>query len=197
MGEDGFSDDLSSYTAATIKRRMADMIHGMSITIVILSPNMSRSRWIPWEIEYSLSEYTRSDRTSHTNGVVCVVQKISSIYPNSAYSLLQGNYNWLAQYNYHSVSINTQKSNWDESKLFSIIKQNRGNKKSWQQSPLLDMTLYNSLPQDYIEIVAEDEFLRNPDFYIESAYKKSQNASSYNITKQVGGTRTKSMLTTI
>lgn len=86
-GEDGFFDDLTSYKANTIKERLKDMIYDTSVTIVILSPMMSLSRWIPWEIEYSMGEYTRAGRTSHTNGVVCVVQNeprpspyISAVY---------------------------------------------------------------------------------------------------------------------
>ena len=37
---------------------------------------MKQSNWIDWEIEYSLKEITREDRTSRSNGIVGVIQKI-------------------------------------------------------------------------------------------------------------------------
>jgi hypothetical protein len=149
------------------------MIHGTSVTIVVLSPNMSFSRWIPWEIEYSLSEYTRSDRTSHTNGVVCVVQKQHTYWAND------DGYSWIKDW----------QGNWDATKLFSIIKNNRNNKKTWQHSSISsnNMALYNSLSPNYVDIVTEGSFLYNPDKYIEDAFIKSQNVGSYNIIKQIAG----------
>jgi hypothetical protein len=184
-GEDGFSDDLSTEKATKIKRYLADMIHGTSVTIVILSPSMSMSRWIPWEIEYSLTEYTRNDRTSHTNGVVCVVQNEPKPSPYSVYQA-KGTPDWLKTHFYSGMSLQWR---WDDSKLFSIIKENRNNKKTWQQSPIpvSNQELYNSLSSNYIEIVTEDVFLRDPSKYIEGAYMKSQNIGTYNITKRVGG----------
>lgn len=32
------------------------MMFDTSVTIVIISPNIKKSRWIDWEIEYSLKE---------------------------------------------------------------------------------------------------------------------------------------------
>jgi hypothetical protein len=168
-GENGFSNDLSSYTASTIKGHLSDMIYGTSVTIVILSPNMSASRWIPWEIEYSLSEFTRNDRTSRTNGILCVVQK----QPTYAYD---DGYGWLKNW----------QGNWEETKIFSIIKSNLNNKKTWQQSPIPanNKSLYDTLSQNYIDIVTESSFLYNPDKYIEDAFIRSQNVDSYNVTKK-------------
>lgn len=59
--------------------------------------------------------------------------------------------------------------------LFPVIYNNRFNKKNNAES---------NLPRDYIEIVDEDSFLKNPSKYIESAYQKSQLIDSYVITKQ-------------
>ena len=36
-----------------------------------------------------------------------------------------------------------------------------------------------SLSNNYIDIVTEDDFLRNPSKYIEEAYQKSKNIDSY------------------
>ncbi|MCL2798312.1 MAG: TIR domain-containing protein [Firmicutes bacterium] len=174
-GEDGFSDDLSSYAASTIKRHLSDMIYGTSVTIVILSPNMNSSRWIPWEIEYSLSEFSRSGRISRTNGVICVVQKRPPSFPNSTCAASISDYGWLENRNsYHSAF--ALQRNWNETQLLSIIKSNRNNKSTWAGY---------SLSPNYIDIVTEDEFLRNPDKHIEEAFIKSQNVDSYNITKQM------------
>ena len=68
-GEDGYTEDMSSLKAETIKRKLTDMMHGTSVTIIILSPKMCESKWIDWEIEYCLKHTTRKNRTSHTNGL--------------------------------------------------------------------------------------------------------------------------------
>lgn len=46
---------------------------------------MKESEWIDWEIQYALTNNTRQDRTSHTNGVVGVIMKV-----NGGYSWFKG-----------------------------------------------------------------------------------------------------------
>ena len=45
-GEDGYTKDLSSYSAAYIKETLKKMIRDTSVTILILSPNMKLSQWM-------------------------------------------------------------------------------------------------------------------------------------------------------
>ncbi|MDE5601235.1 MAG: TIR domain-containing protein, partial [Clostridia bacterium] len=78
-GENGYSDNLSSYSAQYIKSYLKDKIYDTSVMIVIVSPNMKQSAWMEWEIKYALREQTRNNRTSHADGVICVVQK-SELY---------------------------------------------------------------------------------------------------------------------
>lgn len=153
-GESGYSKDLSSYTASYIKELLKDMIYDSSVTIVIISPNMKLSNWIEWEIEYSLRDQPRNGRYSHPNGIVAVVQKQEYFY-NDGYAWFKNGF-W---------------NTWDESLLPSIIQKKRRNKK-YYASP--------NLSEHYIDIVTEDDFLRNPQKYIENAYEKSQNFNSYN-----------------
>lgn len=159
-GENGYSQDLSSRSADYIKTKLKDMIRDTSVTIVILSPNMKFSNWINWEIAYSLTEITRENRTSLTNGVVCVVQKQPTYYS------FNDGYSWMKKWN----------GEWDLSKCFEVIRLNQNNKKRYSTS---------RLSLNYIDIVSEDAFLRDPNRYIEEAYEKAK-SGEYFISKRGG-----------
>ena len=53
------------------------MMYDTSVTIVVLSPNIKQSKWVDWEIEYSLKEISRKGRISKTNGVIGVIQAVN------------------------------------------------------------------------------------------------------------------------
>lgn len=159
-GEDGYSKDLSSYSAYYIKETLKNMIRDTSVTIVILSPNMKLSQWMNWELSYSLSEITRGGRTSHANGVIAVVQK------QETYGLGNG-YAWFKNWN----------GDWNLNLTFELIRKNMYNRKSF--APWI-------LSSNYIDIVTEDTFLRDPNKYINDAYEKSQNIVYYDVRKQGG-----------
>ena len=159
-GEDGYTKDLSSYSASYIKETLKEMIRDTSVTILILSPNMKQSQWMNWELSYSLSDITRNERVSHSNGAVAVVQK------QPTYGILDG-YAWFK----------TPWNSWDTNKAFELVRLNRDNKKVYAPYSLSD---------NYIDIITEDTFLRDPFKYIEEAYTKSQNIDHYNIRKQGG-----------
>ncbi|MFQ6614885.1 MAG: TIR domain-containing protein, partial [Fidelibacterota bacterium] len=80
QGETSDSPDLTDTSTENIKKKLTDMMYNTSVTIVVISPNMIKSKWIDWEIEYSLKEITRKDRKSKTNGVVGVIQKVNGGY---------------------------------------------------------------------------------------------------------------------
>lgn len=157
-GEDGYTKDLSSYSAPYIKETLKKMIRDTSVTILILSPNMKLSQWMNWELSYSLSEITRNGRISHSNGVIAVVQK------REIYGFGSG-YDWFMSWN----------GGWDMNKAFELVRANHGNKKLYAPT---------SFSSNYIDIVSEDKFLRDPNKYIEEAYEKSQNINYYNVRKQ-------------
>jgi len=77
QGETSESPDLTDTSTDNISRVLRDMIYDTSVMIVIISPNMKQSKWIDWEIEYSLKEINRETRKSKTNGVVGVVMKVN------------------------------------------------------------------------------------------------------------------------
>ena len=77
QGETSDSPDLTDYKTETIREHLKDMIFGTTVTIVIISPHMTESEWIDWEIEYSLREYSRNGKKSKSNGIVAVVMKVN------------------------------------------------------------------------------------------------------------------------
>jgi len=169
QGETSSSPDLSDTSTENIKKNLTDMMYDTSVTIVIISPNMKNSNWIDWEIEYSLKNITRKGRTSHTNGVVGVIMKFN------------GGYSWLK-----TISTNGDgctSSSYDESKVYSIINNNRFNQNPKKYSCDTCKTV-NALTGSYIAYVEEETFLSDPQKYIDNAYDKSENdAAGYDLTK--------------
>jgi len=169
QGETSSSPDLSDTSTENIKKNLTDMMYDTSVTIVIISPNMKNSNWIDWEIEYSLKNITRKGRTSHTNGVVGVIMKFN------------GGYSWLKTTSTNGDGCTS--SSYDESKVYSIINNNRFNQNPKKYSCDTCKTV-NALTGSYIAYVEEETFLSDPQKYIDNAYDKSENdAAGYDLTK--------------
>lgn len=169
QGETSESPNMSDKTTDYIKDSLKDMIYSTSVTIVVLSPNMKQSEWIDWEIEYSLKRIKRGDRSSGANGVLGVVMKYN------------GDYSWLRptakNFDGHT-SIQTKNEF-----LYEIIYQNRFN----QDPPKYTCNVckkIDSLTGSYISLVNEEDFIKNPNKYIDNAYDKSKNISNYDLTRK-------------
>lgn len=168
-GETSDSPDLTDTSTENIKRNLTDMMYDTSVTIVIISPNIKKSKWIDWEIEYSLKNNTRKGRTSHTNGVVGVIMKVN------------GGYNWFKYTVKHKDGCNAV--NYYDEKVYDIINNNRCNQNPQRYACDVCKTI-DPLTGSYISYVEEEEFLRRPRKYIDNAYDKSENdAEGYDLVK--------------
>lgn len=164
-GENVDSRDMTDDKEETIKKALADMMCDTSVTIVILSPNMTMSNWIEWEVQYCLKKITRKNRISKRNGLVGVIKKVN------------GNYSWLKYITSDGgVSYHTKR-------LPEIINKNRYN----SNPPIKSGNgLWDYLDGSYIAFVEEEVFLNNPQKFIDNAYDKSENdAIGYNLTVTV------------
>jgi len=172
-GETSDSPNLTDTKTDNIKNNLKPMIHGSSVTIVVISPNIKDSKWIDWEIEYSLKEITREDRTSRTNGIVGIIMKVG------------GSYGWLVgQLNYKD---GCTPRTIDESKLYEIINLNRFNKVPKKYS-CQNCETVNKLSGSYISLIEEEDFLKDPSKYIENAFEKSEKTNLFNLKKEIGNT---------
>ena len=153
---------MTDFTTATIKNHLKDMIYNTSVTILIISPHMKESNWISWELEYALKNQKRGDIYSHSNGIVGV---IANQWDNGA---------WFKQNEYRIGNRLIQ-----HSCLPDIVVKNRMNKKNRFS---INYDSVNS--ESYISMVSENTFLSDPQYYIESAYEKSQRLDEFYIIKQ-------------
>jgi hypothetical protein len=169
QGETSESADLTDTTTENIKQNLKDMMYDTSVTIVIISPNIKKSKWIDWEIEYCLKEISRKERTSKTNGIVCVIQKVN------------GSYDWFK--NMITQSDGCTSSSYSESIVYEIIKGNRYNQSPKEYTCDTCKTI-NALTGSYISYVKEEDFLSIPNKYIKNAFDKSENSDNYDLIKQ-------------
>ena len=169
-GETAESPDLTDLKTETIKKNLRNMIYDSSVTIVIVSPNMTQSRWIDWEIEYSLKEIAREGKISHSNGIVGVIMKV------------KGGYDWIVSSGKHADGCSYV--SYKEDKLYNIIKQNRYNNITDKKYYCKECKTYDRMNGSYISLIKEDDFLEDPDKYIENAYNKSQAINDFEITKE-------------
>jgi len=164
----GFSDD-------HIASKLRDKIYDSTITIVLISKGMKKiwtaekDQWIPWEISYSLKEYTRNNRTSLSNGIIAVV------LPDEF-----GSYSYYVTYDSicNCRSLNT-------SFLFQILKDNMFNEKSPTTANCENGSKVYYGDSSYIQTVTWDNFKTDPNKYLDKATEIRNKNYDYNITKSV------------
>lgn len=168
-GETAESPDISGTAVENIKRHLSGMIFGTSVMIVVISPNLKQSKWVDWEISYSLRLGSRDGTTSRANGMIGVVQAV------------KGGYDWLFQRG--QALDGCEVYGIDLKLLYPIIAENLNNK---VDGPSMCETCesFNMLEDSYIGLVREADFLADPHRYIEHAYAKSQRISEFRIRKR-------------
>lgn len=168
-------EDLSYLSEDSIWEKLKDRIYDSSTTIIIISPGMKqpyrseKSQWIPWEVSFSLKEKTRSDRTSHSNAILAVV------LPDS-----------LGSYDYYISEQNCGVVLHKTNTLFPIIANNKFNLKNPDRFFCQKCNSYHYRGTvSYIEAVKWDDFIKDPNLYIEMAHIRRENAEGYDIQKNL------------
>lgn len=163
-----FSDE---YIASTLR----DKIYDSSITIVLVSKGMKhiyvaeKDQWMPWEISYSLKEYTRQGRTSLSNGILAIV--IPDEFGSYEYYLTNDSL-------CNCTSYNTPF-------LFQILSDNMFNKKENETSLCSNGTIVHHGEFSYIKSVKWEEFKISPNNYLNKSIELRDNKDQFNITKTI------------
>lgn len=172
-GEDD-GESLAGFSDEAIASTLRDKIYDSSITIVLVSKGMKtyeaeKDQWIPWEISYSLKEYTRNGRTSLSNGILAVV------LPDE-----NGSYGYFINHNSVCNCIN-----YNTPFLFQILRDNMFNKKVPDTYFCSNGSIIHRGEFSYIKAIKWEEFKSNPNYYLDKAIEIRDNKESYNITKTV------------
>lgn len=163
LGENNKTKDISHFDDAAIGNILGRKIYSTDVTIILVSPNIRESDWIPWEISYSLREIKRQNINSSRNGMIAVV------LPDRF-----NRYDYVFNRTFAGDSINTRN-------LPDIITNNMFNATDESRHHHSD-TRFGS----YISIYRWDEFCENMNEIINTAYTKSVNMTHlFNITTQI------------
>lgn len=174
-------EDLSQFKKLTIQSKLRDKIWDSSITLVLISKGMKEkdspeiNQWIPWEVSYSLREPTREGTTSHANAILAIV------LPDE-----DNSYDYFVQ---RKMVTDDQGKDHPFNSLnfkctFEIIRKNMFNKIHPDIEYIKGHALYSD-DSSYIRYVRWEDFVENPDYYLELAKDSNAHIDDYNLVKKV------------
>lgn len=175
-------EDLSELTDDAIWEKLKDRIYDSTLTIIIISPNMKeafskdRDQWIPWEVSYSLKEVSRKNKsgkmvTSSSNALLAIVLPDR----NGSYSYYTYNNN-CCKNSCRTLLTNT---------LFQILKDNMFNIKKPDCKTCDNNSKIYYGESSYIISVTWDDFIKDPESYIDRAYIIQNSIEQYDIVKEI------------
>ena len=135
---------------------------------MVISPQVRFSNWVDWEIRYSLREQNREGRTSHRNGIVCVIQCEKDWYGNE-------NCSWAKD------SSGKYKKDIFPQAIIDNLQTTFPTVEAIYASRLFGTNLSE---KDYCVIVSESVFKSNPSYYIEQAYNRAHDDSYKTVVNQ-------------
>lgn len=177
-------EDLSQLEQETIWEKLKKRIYDSSLTIVMISSGMrewnipEKHQWIPREISYSLKEVPRIDKSgnsikSRTNALMAI------ILPDR-----DGSYEYFVSNRTCCNSGCTSYKN-TSSTIFTIMRKNMFNQKQPDKDVCNNQeTVYHG-DYNYMLCVKWEDFVNNPNTYIDKTYQIYENRENYIIHKEI------------
>lgn len=175
-------EDLSGLSDDAIWKKLKDRIYDSTLTIVMISKGMrltylsDREQWIPWEISYSLKEVSRKNIsgnmvTSSSNALLAI------ILPDTG-----GSYEY---FTYMKSCCTNPCRYFNTSFLFDIMRNNMFNIKRANKKDCADGSTVYYGDSSYMSTVKWDNFIKDPEYYINKAYDIQSEIEKYDICKEL------------
>lgn len=168
-------ESMAEFSDEMIDTKLKGKIFDSSVTIVLISPNMidpnlsEKDQRIPNEISYSLRDNKkRWDKTSKTNAILAIILPDTKWKYDHAYVI------W-------DCGVRTRQTY----RFFDIIAKNMFNKKEKNLKQCSWCWKYHYYTNDhsYIFPVTWDDFIRNPNWYINYVLELKDKVDNFNLTE--------------
>ena len=175
-------EDLSGLSDDTIWEKLKDRIYDSTLTIVMISKGMrqtylpDREQWIPWEISYSLKEVSRKNIsgnmvTSSSNALLAII--------------LPDTYGSYEYFTFRKTCCSNPCRSYKTNFLFEIMHKNMFNIKRPNKKDCDDGSTVYYGDSSYMTTVKWEDFIKNPESYIDKAYDIRSKIEQYDVCKEL------------
>ena len=175
-------EDLSGLSDDTIWGKLKDRIYDSTLTIVMISKGMrqtylpDREQWIPWEISYSLKEVSRKNIsgnmvTSSSNALLAII--------------LPDTYGSYEYFTFRKTCCSNPCRSYKTNFLFEIMRKNMFNIKRPNKKDCNDGSTVYYGDSSYMTTVKWEDFIKNPESYIDKAYDIQSKIEQYDVCKEL------------
>lgn len=175
-------EDLSGLSDDTIWEKLKDRIYDSTLTIVMISKGMrqtylpDREQWIPWEISYSLKEVSRKNIsgnmvTSSSNALLAII--------------LPDTYGSYEYFTFRKTCCSNPCRSYKTNFLFEIMRKNMFNIKRPNKKDCNDGSTVYYGDSSYMTTVKWEDFIKNPESYIDKAYDIQSKIEQYDVCKEL------------
>lgn len=175
-------EDLSGLSDDAIWEKLKDRIYDSTLTIVMISKGMrqaylpDREQWIPWEVSYSLKAVSRKNMsgnivTSSSNALLAI------ILPDT-----NGSYEY---FTYRKNCCGTPCRSYKTNFLFGIMRKNMFNIRRPDKKDCDDGSTVYYGDSSYMTTVKWENFIKDPESYINKAYDIQSKIEQYDVCKEV------------
>ena len=175
-------EDLSGLSDDTIWEKLKDRIYDSTLTIVMISKGMrqtylpDREQWIPWEISYSLKEVSRKNIsgnmvTSSSNALLAII--------------LPDTYGSYEYFTFRKTCCSNPCRSYKTNFLFEIMRKNMFNIKRPNKKDCNDGSTVYYGDSSYMTAVKWEDFIKNPESYIDKAYDIQSKIEQYDVCKEL------------
>lgn len=175
-------EDLSTLSRDAIWAKLKNRIYDSTLTIIMISKGMrqtylsDREQWIPWEISYSLKEVSRKNVSGN------MVRSASNALLAIILPDVNGSYEY---FTCRKTCCANPCRSFKTDFLFEIMRKNMFNIKNPNMRGCDDGSTVYYGDSSYMTAVIWEDFVKDPEFYINKAYDIQSKIEHYSICEEL------------